>query len=481
MNKIAVLTKENLFRIISCIIIFLLFTPSDKIKFALPFFIILALLFKEKTHIFLHLKESIKKYFFIKILAILFVYQFLNYIFALVSKRADLLTFPLFILTFWLPMTFLLLVNKRNYSFIKKWLKIIIIFQIVIVIFRCIVTGCFFPNDFVRGFTSSAHWLGLCMIWLLFVCIVRRRNSILNSLTIIFSSFVLYLTDAKAIIVITMLILPILIVILILKKYPPFFYLKIFLYYILLGSILFSGVYMLKVERILKAERKVEQIPRVENKIGQISKSEEVSKIEKAEKIKELFKKIPKDIDSDYNANKLRSIYIDGIMNHKLLFIKRGFQYLLRNNLILVGTSPGTLGSRASNVRARDTLYKPDGPKLSFLTIYSSPATKEVYHNLYFKAYHKSAAFVINTLALPFSSVFSFCFENGLIGLIILLICIFSVVRTFLRSNSPIALEGILIMLIVILWGLFDTIWERPFVMGLLYLILSANFYQQKN
>jgi hypothetical protein len=163
-------------------------------------------------------------------------------------------------------------------------------------------------------------------------------------------------------------------------------------------------------------------------------------------------------------------------MNHKSAFIRRGFIYLLRNNLLFMGTSPGTLGSRASNLRSRDILYKPQGQQLLFLGNFSSPATKEVYRGLYTEEYHRSAASFINILAQPFSSLFSFIFENGIIGTLLLLLCLFYSMRVFINYHNIHAIESCLMICLIFLWGIFDTIWERPFIMGVFYLILAINF-----
>lgn len=451
------LSKNNLLNIISCAVILLLFASTEKVQFLLPFLVLTIILLRDNKHLLSSAVKGAKEHLVAKAIIVLFVYQFLNYIFALVNKRADALTFPLFVSSFYLVFVFLILPNKDSFFTLKKTLKFMVIAQALLVIIYGIFVqrNLIIPGDWARGTVLWSYWLGICLVWLLFNLFLKDKWKMRNILLIAVLSYVLFLTGSKTVIFVsiisTLILMPIILYFYRKKAFKYLFKMSCFV--IILSLILLSNLGVTTFHRKAVVEKK------------------------------EVFTSIVETQDriKDICTQDLVNSYVDGEVNHKVLFIKRGFEYIWNNRLFLIGTSPGTLGTRASNLRARDILYKPDGSKLNFLPVYSSPATKKVYDKLYTEEYFKQAGHRSSTLAMPFSGFFAFFFENGLIGIIFLFFILTTVVKSFLKYNNSLSLESVFLLLSVFLLGIFDTVWERPFIMGFLYLVLGTNYYEIKN
>jgi hypothetical protein len=394
----------------------------------------------------------------LKALAGLFLFQLINYLFAFFFGNADSLTFPLFICSFWLPMGIAFLVTNDNYKSVRKFLRVVILLQILLVILMQFGRGNILPNDFARGSTSSAHLFAFCITWLLFDYFIIKKFNIFSLLVIASAGFALFFGDAKSVIIIAIMALSTVLFAVLFKKTSFRFCLRCLSYIFMLAAVLFLSLFIHKFYLLS---------PKTDNYEFSLSDGSVEKALSKTKKA--------------YGINRLFSLYVNGAMNHKAMFIERGFKHIIDNGLVLTGTSAGTLGSRASNVRASDILYKPQGVKLGFLGVYSSEATKKVYEGLYTAEYHRSAKSFIKILALPFSSFISFVFENGIFGLIILLSCLIYLLKIFLKSSHPLAMESVFLVFIILLFGIFDTIWERPFIMGIFYLILAINFRSLQN
>jgi hypothetical protein len=431
-------------------VIFLLFFSLENIQLALPVIIFLFYISQRKTFLFDRFLSIFKNQFFIRLITALFIYQFLNYIFSLITTRTDILAFPLFILSFYLPFTFLVIPKKDNYLVIKRVITFIIFIQALLVIGY----GLFFkgniiiPGDWARGTVLWAYWLGFCIIWFLWDLFFKKEWKVGDYFLLVPMLFVLFLTESKAVIIIGIISSLLSAIIMLFSSQSSF-----------PNYIIKTGGFIVMLLFVLFLNLGFDQFY-----VGTKNKIALVKNIKETEKYVESY------------SGGLSNVYIKGESNHKFLFIKRGWEYILRNNLVFIGTSPGTLGSRASNLRARDILFKPEGAKLAFLPAYSSAATKEVYNNLYSEEYFKKAASCSSTLALPFSGFFSFLFENGVIGMILLLLTVGSLIKVYYRG-----LPGpIFLILFIFLWGIFDTVWERPFIMGFFYLILRLDYLEAK-
>ncbi len=434
-------------RFFNLAIIFLLFFSSEKIQFIMPLCILLFYFFSKKKNFSMNLKSSGLLF---KQISALFVFQLFIFLIALFQKRADIFTFPLFIISFYLPFAFLLSPFNDDHYFLKKTLKTIIVFQAFLVI----TYGIFFnkdilyPGDWARGTIPWAYWLGFCIIWFLWDLFFKKEWKVRDYFLLVLMLFVLFLTESKAVIIIGIIssLLSAIIMLFSARSSFPNYIIK-------------TGGFIAMLLFVLFLNLGFDQFY-----VGTKNKIALVKNIKETEKYVESY------------SGGLSNVYIKGDSNHKFLFIRRGWEYILRNNLVFIGTSPGTLGSRASNLRARDILFKPEGAKLAFLPAYSSAATKEVYNNLYSEEYFKKAASCSSTLALPFSGFFSFLFENGVIGMILLLLIVGSLIKVYYRG-----LPGpIFLILFIFLWGIFDTVWERPFIMGFFYLILRLDYLEAK-
>gem|GEM_PF-5873266 len=450
-------------KIIPYAIILLLFSPSENPQFLAIFLALGYLLLKKKFFSPLDFKKQIIQNSLPKCLIFLFVIQLVNYIYAVMFKRTDLLSFPLFIFSFWSPMIFLLLIERNNYKKMRTFLEIVILAEMLIVVFFQALRLDFMPGDYAKGTTSSAHWIGFCAVWLMYGYILHKKFSFLNVLIVLLAGLALFLSDAKTVLASVIIYFPIGAIILrkVLKNNKAC--LKFVMFVAIISVILFTDLFMDRLVRKNNFFQKRHSVRK--NMLDMSAKNNTQGKY--LSSLMEVGKK--------YSPAKFIDLYINGQMNHKYLFIRRGLDYLKQNNLLLIGTSPGTLGSRASNIRARDVLYKPEGPKGRFLKTYSSQATKEVYDGLFTEDYHERASIYINILSLPFSSFFSFLFENGLIGMLALLLCIFVLVRQFFICGGIYSIESIFLIFLVFSWGTLDTVWERSFLMGLFYLLISIN------
>ena len=231
------------------VFISLLFNPYEKFQFILFSLVLVIFLCKYRYNFFYYFKKIFRSDIFFKFLFLIFVYQLFNFLFALFCKRADILTFPLFIISFWLAFSFLLLPNKKNYAFIRRYLKLLITAQGLIVIFQGIATGNFYPGDWPKGLLSSANWTGFSFFWLLFTGVFEGSIKRENILIILFSLIVIFFTDAKTIIVINLLFAPFVFIYIFAKKMSTNIYLRAILFYSLLALILFFNLNIVKTKK----------------------------------------------------------------------------------------------------------------------------------------------------------------------------------------------------------------------------------------
>ena len=183
-----------------------------------------------------------------------------------------------------------------------------------------------------------------------------------------------------------------------------------------------------------------------------------------------------------FGPNYLKTWVEDGIgpggqpLNHKYVFLERALSDIPENyGSWWTGTGPGTVGSRASNVRAYDTMYKEEERKrliAKLFTAHTSPPAARFFSDLFQEGFAKSSRFRSTTLSQPFSSLISVFVETGIIGFVLLAAFFANVaylsLRCALHSSSVYAHTGIMVYVMTIcLFGLafFDTYLERPTMM----------------
>ncbi len=174
------------------------------------------------------------------------------------------------------------------------------------------------------------------------------------------------------------------------------------------------------------------------------------------------------------------TIYLtDPDYNHKVVFLRRALEEIPEEfGTWLTGTGPGTVGTRAANSRAYDTLFKISGSKLpSFIPPFTSAPARQFFVDLYQQdfavKYWKS-----QTLAGPFSSIISLWVELGFIGFVIFLCIMGTLARSFLRLSEQdsdpfyrtLGITLYLATLTLLIVAIFDTYLERPRLMSLYWI-----------
>lgn len=128
-------------------------------------------------------------------------------------------------------------------------------------------------------------------------------------------------------------------------------------------------------------------------------------------------------------------IYVtDPGYNHKYIFLQRAlWEIPITFQSWLTGTGPGTVGSRAANSRAYDTMFKARGSQLpTLIPPFTSAPAREYFVDLYDAGY-ATRYWRSQTLASPFSSLISMLVELGMGGLFIFLSLSCILVSYFLR------------------------------------------------
>jgi hypothetical protein len=144
----------------------------------------------------------------------------------------------------------------------------------------------------------------------------------------------------------------------------------------------------------------------------------------------------------------------------------------------LIGTGPGTLGSRAANSLATSLLYKETDKKPAFISSYASDPMKRYMRNKYTKEYYETIQNKSAVLAMPFAGIASIKGELGLIGLCLYILFILSIVNSLNRKGIGI-IKGIsylfsLIWFCLFVLMLFDNYQEKPQIMYPLYVISAV-------
>ncbi|HHZ64464.1 MAG TPA: hypothetical protein EYN51_03035 [Flavobacteriales bacterium] len=178
--------------------------------------------------------------------------------------------------------------------------------------------------------------------------------------------------------------------------------------------------------------------------------------------------------------------YITGNNNKKLMYYSRAVNYENRPMIqYLIGTGPGTCGSRAANARAYDVLYKGrDAFKLpAFIPAFSSRHTVNMLGDLYTQGYAESTFERSALLGNPFNSIAAFFVELGVIGFAFLLslfvfviaqcIHVFNHVKSGIKDKN-LALGLILLTLIIIITSMIDQVLERGMMMYLFWFMCAV-------
>ena len=151
---------------------------------------------------------------------------------------------------------------------------------------------------------------------------------------------------------------------------------------------------------------------------------------------------IPNFFSYYYKFTKNKSLDFNHILKtykyeHKAIFYRRIFSHFPKTYGYLrwiIGTGPGTLGSRASNSLAYDTLYKKRKRLPSFIPPHTSKWSKKYLVDLWQKEYAEGIWEKSSILAMPFCGVCSIKGELGFIGLIIFLLLYISIIWNLIKK-----------------------------------------------
>lgn len=172
-------------------------------------------------------------------------------------------------------------------------------------------------------------------------------------------------------------------------------------------------------------------------------------------------------------------------VNHKYVFLERAFDEIPNAyDSWVLGTGPGTVGSRASNIRAYDTMYKTDA-KLEMISrvlpAYTSPPARAYFSDLYQEGFATTSTYRSATLSQPFSSLISLLVETGVGGFLVFAGVLFHLMRIGLqvgrdhpdRAAQGLGLATYSVTLCLAILALFDTYLERPTMMTAYWILVG--------
>jgi len=433
------------------------FLPTEEVLFLLPLLLLPRLL--------LNHKYKLNK---VALMALIFLaYSFLVYLVSNLTVEVNLFSFPFWLLTFYSGIFLLVFYSGVGFSekekqdilsFFKKILYLVLFYGVAV---NILVAQRFTPGDWVKSSIEDANkvafWAGFLILlqvspWLLkiFHNCSLLKITLRKVLALILTFGVLLLAIAKHVMVA--------------------FYVGICLY-----LLYYLG------KRFLRASL---------GSAGSYSKNSLLVVISLFLLLSPVLLLVSSNLylgvfsRTKWSLQKYITFYFSphSPYNHKYIFYQRIFTQLPKEYSLLVGTGPGTLGSRASNARTYDTMYKPRGKRLpSFIPPFSSEPTRKYLADLYTEEYASVATERSAVLSFPFSGISSITGELGLIGLImfffILFLSIGKMEKTLIESNNPclkqFALTTILAIFTIIPLLFFDNYQEKPQLMFPLYLLTA--------
>lgn len=167
--------------------------------------------------------------------------------------------------------------------------------------------------------------------------------------------------------------------------------------------------------------------------------------------------------------------------NPKYELYRRCLNENIQNPLFaIIGRGPGTFGSRVSNARAADILYKSEIKLPNFIPLTTNQDYKNVMAGLYEQSFAKRSK--SGAMQNPFSSFIGIVMEMGLIGsalfITILLIIIRYCIISFLTEKdvywSAFFLSTISFVVLILYVSLFDQYFETPALMMPFWIMISV-------
>lgn len=171
--------------------------------------------------------------------------------------------------------------------------------------------------------------------------------------------------------------------------------------------------------------------------------------------------------------------YITGKSNAKLEYYKRVFSWNTRSLIeYIIGTGPGTNGSRSANTLASDVLYKSDlySVKLpSFISPKSNDFTKEHLAKLYTPEYAMTTSERSALLGNPFNSVCAIFVEFGILGTILFARFIYPLYKYTIKRNDILSIGACVLLFVSLILGTIDQSFETAMIMYFMYLYMGLS------
>lgn len=264
--------------------------------------------------------------------------------------------------------------SKIPLSDILKFLGHCLLIQFLAVFIQALANGNLNPGDWAAGTLGDAHKLGLLLLLALIYFFLRtlQTASVTSLILLIASTFFMFTTDSKAILLSAVISLPI--YMLVLSAYRQ----NTGKFFLLPNPIVVTGI-------ILAIYTLLLLIVGIKSKLTEFE------------------------------------IYIiDELVNSKYIFFNRVWIDIWHDSPLnwLLGTGPGTLGSRASNILSGDLLYKSYSAFLSSTSEWSYAYMR----GLWTEELATNIGNYSAILSYPFSGLSSIKAELGILGLALYII-----------------------------------------------------------
>ncbi|MGN7890112.1 hypothetical protein ACN9ML_00340 [Dyadobacter endophyticus] len=387
---------------------------------------------------FLHHKipasfSPIKRIFLFFLLFLIFLYLLQMF------TNGSVLSLPLFVITFLSPFTIIFLIakipeNKLSIPYILNHLLAIAISQAVIAfVFQALplgistILGRATYGDRLQGSTGSAPNLSVLLLVAvlpfflnMFEVKLSKTKRLFTITTVIFFIGMIILNDAKTYLYAFVF------------SYVVLIFMKRYMLYQTLPKIVFTISFVLLLLILLS---------------------------------RSIFSFL------GYTADKYAE-YITGRYNSKALYYQYTFDPATRPLYqYLLGTGPGTNGSRASNALAYDVMYKKENSvKLpGFIPPASSPFTKRYLSKLYTVDYAESSGGRSALLGNPFNSICAIFIEFGVVGFLLYMFLIFKILQQLYLKKNALSLSAMLAICAILIVSFFDQTLEQPMPAHLMF------------
>jgi len=423
--------KEDLFKLG----IFSALLPAYSYQYLIIFFV--TVIYNKRLLI-----KSVKE---IRIIVVLLIYGIFSYLLNQIIE-INLLSFPLFFLSFFLPMVFFLvgfkIENKDQVADILNYLKIITLVVSITAIVQFLYYGLAVDN--ITGGTRSAHFVGfltsLMVQYIIISMIYEKKYRFIDFAYLFIFIIANFLSDSKYILAFTFITLLIL----------------VFLFYknvIIKSSIIFFFVVYILINN---------------------------------------FNILPSRIELSYNTTEFNALDTHEVISDikagaaGQLWTKTFDLFRIEPTVFLIGSGPGTCLSRAANSRAFDTMNKKEmafgannevvevESKLPpFIKAKTSWVTKKHIAYLFSSRWYGS-------LYDYRSSIISFIWEFGIFGFAILVWFISQAFKNSRRSwnkhRNILSIWYFSIILFLLLCSLVEYYLEYTYIQILVYLLLGMLF-----